>query len=90
MSSPRSIPRFLVLGLSLLAFAALSRIAQAQTISEGVQTYASLSGATVTLSGKSELRLTAAAPLSGSTVNLTSPDSWVLFTAVKPSVVVST
>src|SRR5690606_3807463 len=65
-------------------------LASAQTITEGAQTYASLSGATITLSGKSELRLTAAsAVLSGSVINLTSPDCAVLFTQVKPSTVVS-
>ena len=86
----RLFSRLVALSVFLLAVASIPRSALAQTITEGVQTYASLSGATVTLSGKSELRLTSTTPLSGSTVNLTSPDAWVLFTSVKPSVVVST
>jgi autotransporter-associated beta strand protein len=90
MPSPRLLFRFAAPFVFLLALALIPRAALAQTISEGVQTYASLSGATVTLGGKSELRLTSSTPLSGSTVNLTSPDAWVLFTSVKPSVVVST
>lgn len=65
---------------------------QAQTIalSEGVATYSTLTGATVTMTGNCELRLTGSAPLSGSVVHLNSPDAWVLFTSIKPSVVVST
>ena len=65
--------------------------AQVINLSAGTQTYASLSGATVTLSGKSELRLTGtSAVLSGSVVNLTSTDAAVVFTQVRPSVVLST
>ena len=90
MSLPRPLSlRFARLCLSLLAFAAASGAALAQSFAEGVQTYASLSGATVTLSGKSELRLTSTTPLTASTVNLTSPDAAILFVNVKPSVVAS-
>lgn len=64
---------------------------QVINIGAGAQTYDSLSGATVTISGKSELRLTGtSAVLSGSVVNLTSTDAAVVFTQVKPSVVLST
>ena len=89
---PRLLPSWLLPSLALLVSLAPAPAALAQTIelTEGVQTHASLSGTTVTLAGKSELRLTSAAPLSGCTVNLNSPDAWVLFTAVKPSAVVST
>ena len=89
---PLVLPRWLVPCLALLLSFAAAHYASAQliTLSEGVQTYASLTAATVTLSGNSELRLTAATPLSSSIINLTSPNSWVLFTSVKPSVVVST
>ena len=76
-----------------LLFAGLPVLAWAQTlaVSEGVQTYATLSNTTVTLGGKSELRLTdASAPLGGCVVNLTSPDSALLFVNIKPSVVAST
>ncbi len=81
------------LAFALLALGALLPcFASAQTIAitEGVQTYGSLSGATVTLTGKSELRLTAAsAALTGSVVNLNSLDSALLFTNVRPSTVAS-
>ena len=89
---PRLLPSWFLPSLALLVSLAPAPLVLAQTInlSEGVQTHASLSGATVTLTGKSELRLTGSAPLSGCTVNLNSPDAWVLFTAVKPSAVVST
>ncbi len=91
-SMPRLLPSWLPPSLALFVSLASVPAAFAQTInlSEGVQTHASLSATTVTLTGKSELRLTSAAPLSGCTVNLNSPDAWVLFTAVKPSAVVST
>jgi len=82
--------RFLaILALGLL----LPCVAFTQTISvaEGVQTYGSLTGATVTLTGKSELRLTASsAVLSTSVVHLNSLDSALLFTSVRPSTVAST
>ncbi len=90
---PRLLPSWLLPCLVLLVSFAAAVPARAQLIelSAGVQTYATLSGATVTMTGKSELRLTASsAALSGSTINLNSPDAWVLFTSVKPSVVVST
>lgn len=90
-------PRFVVRPLALLAAAAiflglaLRAPAQTLSLSEGVQTYATLSNTTVTLGGKSELRLTdASAPLGGCVVNLTSTDAAVVFVNVKPSVVAST
>ncbi len=50
-----------------------------------------LANTTVTLLGRSELRLTGAGdPLPGSTVHLNSPDGWVVFTALRPSQVAST
>ena len=57
-------------------------------ITGGIQTYASLADTTVTMSGKSELHLTAAAtPITNTTINLTGQDSWVFFDGIKPSVV---
>ena len=90
MSLSRSSPRFSALGLLLLGLVVLPRLALAQSFTEGVQTYPSLSAATVTLGGKCELRLTGTSPLTGSTVNLTSTDAAILFVNVKPSVVAST
>lgn len=64
---------------------------QTLTISNGVQKYASLAGATVDLSGKCELWVTnSSTPLSGCTINLNSIDSWLFLPGVKPSVTVST
>ena len=65
--------------------------AAALVISGGVQTYATLADSTVTMSGKSELHVTAgSAPIPNTTINLTSQDSWVFFDGLKPSVVNST
>ena len=88
-------PSFFPLRLVSVLFAGLllplAALAQTLAISSGVQTYATLSNTTVTMTGKSELRLTdSAAPLSGCTVNLNSADAWLLFANVKPSVVAST
>lgn len=85
-----SLVRRLVLALWFVG-AAVAAGAQVINLSAGTQTYAALSGATVTLSGKAELKLTASsAVLAGSVVNLTSTDAAVLFTQVRPSVVSST
>jgi autotransporter-associated beta strand protein len=65
--------------------------AQTLTITNGVQIYASLTGATVTMSNRCELWVTnSTTPLSGCTINLNSFDAWLFLTGVKPSVVVST
>jgi hypothetical protein len=64
---------------------------QTLNISNEVQTHATLSNTAVTLSGKSELRITGTGdPIGGCTINLTSPDSWFLLTNIQPSTVVST
>ena len=69
-------------------------ISQAQTISvpDGdYQIHSSLANTTVTMTGRSELRLTAATNvLSGCTVNMNSTEAYVRFTAAVPSVVQST
>ena len=65
-------------------------IASAQTLSitNGVQTYYALTNTTVTMTGRSELRLTTTnGPAPGCTINLTSPDAWVLLPNIRPSVV---
>jgi autotransporter-associated beta strand protein len=65
--------------------------AQTLTITNGVQTYASLASTTVTMSNRCELHVTSAtAPLSGCTINLNSADAWLFLTGIKPSVVAST
>ena len=63
----------------------------AQTITGGVQTYLGLTNATVTVSGRSVVIITSANnPISGSSINLTSSDSWVYLQNIRPSVVSST
>ena len=60
-------------------------------MTNGVQKYASLAGTTATLNGRCELWVTASStPLSGCTINLNSTDAALIFTGIKPSVVVST
>lgn len=65
----------------------------ALTLTNESATYATLPSTSVTMSGHSELHLTGAAdPIPGTTINLTSDDSWVFFhhTSVPPSYVNST
>jgi len=80
--------------VSLLGLALLPCLAGAQTtlqVDDSVQTYESLSNATVTVTGKSELHLSSAtAPLSGSVVHLNSNDAWVFFDKIRPATVSST
>ena len=65
--------------------------AQTLTITNAVQKYVSLTGATVNMSNRCELWVTnSTTPLSGCTINLNSIDSWLFLPGVKPSVVVST
>jgi autotransporter-associated beta strand protein len=65
--------------------------ASALTLSNGVTTYPTLVSTTVTMSNRCELRVTATnAPLTGCTINLNSPDAWLLLPGIAPSVVVST
>jgi autotransporter-associated beta strand protein len=65
--------------------------AQTLVITNGVQKYASLTSATVTMSNRCELWVTnSTTPLSGCTINLNSIDTWLFLTGVKPSVVAST
>jgi hypothetical protein len=69
----------------------LAALAQTLTIDNDIQTHATLNNTTVTLTGRSELRITGTSdPISGSTIHLNSPDAWLLFTGIKPSVVNST
>jgi hypothetical protein len=79
-----------VLG-ALLATLPLSVVGQTLNIHDDVQTYASLTNTTVTLTGRAELRLTGTGDvLPGCLVHLNSPDARVLFTAIAPSTVNST
>jgi autotransporter-associated beta strand protein len=65
--------------------------AQTLTITNGVQTYVSLAGTTVTLSNRCELRVTdASSPIPGCLINLNSADSFFVMQNIRPSVVVAT
>ena len=78
---------WLLLIAALLPLAATAQI----VITDGVQTYPSLAGTTVTMSNRCELRITGTStPLSGCTINLNSSDAWLFLTGIKPSAVVST
>lgn len=72
---------------------ALAAPAWSQTlaIDNDIQTHATLANTTVTLTGRSELRITGATtPVTGSVFHLNSPDAWLFFTNLRPSVVNST
>ena len=72
----------------LASLFAVIATANALDIVDDIQTYASLTGTTVNLSGVSELHITnASSPLSGCTINLNSPDSFFFLENIKPSAV---
>src|ERR1041385_7909412 len=78
---------------AVVLFAVVPLAAQAQTLSihDAVRTYSTLANTTVTMSGRAELRITGTGdPISGSIINLDSPDSWLLMTGIAPSQVAST
>ncbi|MEJ5259474.1 MAG: glycosyl hydrolase [Anaerohalosphaeraceae bacterium] len=56
-------------------------------IDNSIQTYGSLSNATVYMTGTSELHLTGTTPLTNSVVHLNSADAWLFFRSLKPSAV---
>jgi hypothetical protein len=55
----------------------------------GVVAYPSFFNLSVTVSGKTDLHLTAGSPLTNSSVNLASDSSWLFFDNIKPSLVIS-
>ena len=60
-------------------------------IANDIQTYTTLASTTVTMTGRSELRITGTTtPITGTTINLNSSDSWFFMTNILPSVVSST
>lgn len=65
--------------------------AQTLTIDNDIQTYSTLTNTTVTMTGRSDLRVTGtSSPISGSIINLNSSDAWFFMTNILPSVVNST
>jgi len=76
-----------------VAVALLPLLGAAQTIviTNGVQTYSSLSGTTVIMSNRCELRVTSSAsPITGCLINLNSTDAFFVLQNVNPSTLVST
>jgi hypothetical protein len=62
-----------------------------ENFADGVHTYAALPDTTVTMSGESELHVTAASnPIPNSTIHLNSPDAWFWLDNVRPTTVNST
>ena len=75
-------------GLLLLLSCLPPGVSAQLVISNGVQTYATLAGTVVTMTGRCELRVTGTStPISGCTINLNSTNAWFLLTGIKPSVV---
>ncbi|WP_035610492.1 LamG-like jellyroll fold domain-containing protein, partial [Haloferula sp. BvORR071] len=76
---------------ALALLLALCGHAAAQALDNEKASFATLSGATYTLTGHSELHLTGTGdPIPGCTIHLNSPDSWVFFEGVAPATTVST
>ncbi|RYD68344.1 MAG: hypothetical protein EOP83_00970 [Verrucomicrobiaceae bacterium] len=80
-----------LLRIALAAFLMLVGRAGAQTLDHEKATYATLTSATVTMTGHSELNITGTGdPIPGCIIHLNSEDSWVFFHNVSPATVVST
>jgi len=62
---------------------------QGLVLDAGVRKLGALSGTSAVLSGRCELWLTNATPLSAATVHLDSPDAWLILASVRPSAVVA-
>ena len=81
--------RYLLLACALLA--PLVARAQTLTIHNDVQTVATLTSTTATLTGKAELHVTGTGdPIVGCAIHLNSVDAWFYMENIKPSVVAST
>jgi hypothetical protein len=66
-------------------------VAQTLDIHNAVKSYVTLSNTTVTMTGRSELRITGTGnPIAGSIIHLNSPDAWLLLPSIVPSQVAST
>ncbi|HEX7576408.1 MAG TPA: glycosyl hydrolase, partial [Verrucomicrobiae bacterium] len=75
---------------AVVGLSSLPAHAQTITLTNGVQKYAALTSTTVTMSGRCELWVTNASPLSGCTINLNSSDAWLFLPGIKPSVTAAT
>ncbi len=88
--TPSETRRLLALLLlpAALIFLPLLATGQTLTITNGVQTYGTLTNTTVTMSNRCELRVTGTNnPIVGSIINLNSSDAWFFLPNIRPSVV---
>ncbi|MCW1925801.1 glycosyl hydrolase [Luteolibacter arcticus] len=75
---------------ALCLFWSFSGLAGGQTLDNEKATYATLTSATVTMTGHSELHVTGTGdPIPGCIIHLNSEDSWVFFPNIAPATVVS-
>lgn len=81
----------LALAFGLGAFGGSVSHGQSLLITNGVQTYTSLTNTAITLSNRCELRLTAAVnPIPGCVINLASADACFTLPGIRPSAVIGT
>ena len=77
--------RWLFLAAALIPLGAVS---QTLTMTNGIQNYTALTNTTVTMTGRCELRVTAATnPIPGCIINLNSSDAWFFLPNIRPSIV---
>jgi hypothetical protein len=88
--SPRNpLARFFAAAFAI--FLAISAHAQTLNITNDVQTAATLTNTTVTMTGRAELNITGTGdPIPGCVINLNSTDAWFFMRNIRPSVVNST
>jgi hypothetical protein len=87
-SSFRLFQRLLV---ALFCLSPALGLGQTLTVHNSVQTFSTLTNTVVTMTGRSELRITGAAdPITGCTIHLNSPDAWFYMTSVQPQTLSST
>ncbi len=77
--------------LAILCFVPLLAAGQTLNITNDVQSVATLTNTTATLTGKAELHVTGTGdPIPGCVIHLNSPDAWLFMDNIAPSVVAST
>jgi autotransporter-associated beta strand protein len=73
-------------GAALASGLVFPTLSQTLSLTNGLQTVPALTNTTVTMTGRSELVVTAATnPLPGCVVNLNSPDAWLVLPYIRPS-----
>ncbi|MFM2294196.1 MAG: hypothetical protein RLZZ350_609 [Verrucomicrobiota bacterium] len=80
------LPPSRLLYLAILLAGVRLATAQIITVTNGIATYTTLVNTTVNLSNRCEVRVTGTnPPLSGCTINLTTPDTWFVLSNLRPS-----